>query len=690
VFYENFWVANAGFLSTFDFKLLQGDRRTALSAPHSVIITEETAKKYFGSIDVIGKTIKADRDTVPFKITGVLKNFPVNSHLSFNLCFSESSMTSTGFREFVSTDWNSNAFSTYLLLADKSDIKVIERKINQIVIANQKRDITDKRTFRLQALKDIHFYSNGIEANIGRSGNITYVYVFSIVAFFVLIIACINYMNLTTARFANRAKEIAVRKVAGASRKNLASQFLSEAFVVTVMALIFALIIVKLLMPAFNSFTEKKLDLGLQTDYRIWLGICVILLTTSLFSGIYPALYQSHLKPISLFKSKINIGKGNLSLRRALVVLQFALSIIMIIATIVVYLQMEYVSKKDLGFNKTQLLVVDINSGHVRRSADVIKTEFAKISQVTDVSVSSRVPGEWKEIPEIKVKSEKLMSNEGNDMYFIGADANFLKTYQITLIKGRNFSPGSPGDSSCVLINETAAKQLGIIEPSEQIIEIPQEQPFIARVIGIVRDFNFQSLREPIAPMVIGFQKNPVHNIDYFTAKVATDNVDETIKQMEAIIHSIDQNHLFEYHFLDKQWNLFYREDKIRETIFLIIAMLTILIACLGLFGLATYSAEQRIKEIGIRKVLGATVSSIVTMLSKDFIKLVLVAAVIAFPISWWVMNNWLQDFAYHVNINWWVFVIAGSLAVIIALVTISFQAIKAAISNPIKSLRTE
>ena len=689
VFYEDFLIANAGFLSTFNFKLLQGDRNTALTEPHSVIITEETAKKLFGTADVIGKSIKADRDSVPFKVTGILKNFPVNSHLEFNLCFSESSLTNPGFQQFVSTDWNSNAFTTYLTLDEKANRISVESKINRIVAANQKKDILHKRHFILQPLTDIHFYSAGIDENTGKKGNITYIYVFTIVAFFVLLIACINYMNLTTARFANRAKEIAVRKVAGASRKSLTTQFLAEAFLMTFIAFILGVILVRLLLPSFNSFTEKQLTIGLNTDYRIWVGTIVIILFVGLLSGIYPALFQSNLKPLSLLKSRIQ-GKGNLSLRRSLVVFQFSLSIIMIVATIVVYLQMQYVNKKDMGFNKDQLVIIDINSGIVRRSAETIKTGFGKISQVKKVAVSSRVPGEWKDIPKIKVRHEKTIGNEGHEMYFIAADDQFLETYQITLVKGRNFLTGSLSDSSSVIINEMAAKELGILEPSEQMIEIPGEEPFDARIIGIVRDFNFQSLREPVAPMVVGFKKNPVQSIDYFTVRLATDNASATLSQMETIIQGIDQNHLFEYHFLDKQWNLFYREDKIRQTIFLIVSMLTIFIACLGLFGLATYAAEQRIKEIGIRKVLGASVAGIVTLLSKDFLRLVLIAALVAFPVAWWVMNNWLQDFAYHINISWWIFVIAGSLAVLIALITISFQAIKAAIRNPVKSLRTE
>jgi len=690
VFYESFQIGNPDFLTTFDFPLLQGDRNTALTAPHSVIVTVETAKKFFGTTDVLGKTIKVDRDSVPFKITAVLKNFPVNSHLSFNLLFSESSITNNDFKKFITADWESDAFTTYLALSDKTDIHKLEIKINRLVTANRKADTKGKYNFILQPLAKIHFYSADIEGDYIRKSNIIYIYVFSIIGLFVLLIACINYMNLTTAGFSNRSKEIAMRKVAGASRTNLVAQFLSEAFLITTIALLFALLIVKTLLPSFNAFTEKELTLGIHTDYRILLSIVLVIIIVGLLSGIYPALFQSRFKPLLLLKNKANIGKGNLSMRRSLVVFQFALSITMIIATMIVYMQMKYINTKDMGFNKSQLLVVDINSGKVRRGAETIKTEFAKLSQVKDVSVSSRVPGEWKDLPKVKVKNEKIRILEGTDMYFLGIDDHFLKTYQISLIKGRNFANGGLADSSSVIINETAAKELGITEPSEQMIEIPLDKIFRARVIGIVKDFNFQSLHESLAPMLLGFQKNPVQYIDYFTMRVTTNNMAETLKQIDAILHSVDQSHLFEYHFLDKQWELFYREDHIRETIFFIVAGLTIMIACLGLFGLATYAAEQRIKEIGIRKVLGASISGIVAMLSKDFLKLVLLAGCIAFPIAWWAMNTWLQDFAYHIKIQWWVFVLAGFIAVAISLITISFQAIKAAMANPVKSLRSE
>ncbi len=698
VFYETYFIGDETFLKVFDFPMLAGDRNSALSQPFSVAITDETAIKIFGHKNVIGKTINTDRDTIPYKITAVVE-VPNNSHLKFNLLFSEASLySSQRFMDFLSNDWSSNTFVTYLFLPNQQPYQTAT-KIGQLALANRKDDKPVKSSFYLQPLKDIHFHSQGMEGDFGSQGNLMHMYVFGIVALFVLLIACINYMNLTTARYSGRSKEIAIRKVAGAEQKNLISQFLSESLLVTLISLILALITVNLVLPAFNAFTEKNLSLGMNTDYRIWIGIVIISIIAGLVSGIYPAFFQARLKPYLLLKNKITTSKGQLSIRKGLVVFQFSLSIIMIVATVVVYQQLRYVDTKDMGFNKEQLLVVDINSGYVRRSAETIKSEYSKLAGVQSVSVTSRVPGEWKVMPKVKVRGSNNAGQEGEDMYYIGVDNKFFETFQIKLVAGRNFT-ASVADSTAIVLNETAAKILGITSPSEQLIEIPSVQfsgnasvlsePFKARVIGIVKDFNFQSLRERISPMVIAWQRNPIHNIDYFVARINTGNVPHLLSQMESVLTKIDAAHLFEFNFLDKQWEIFYREDQKRQVIFMGVALMTILIACLGLFGLATYAAAQRIKEIGIRKVLGASVSSIVSMLSKDFLKLVVVASVIAFPISWWAMNNWLEDFAYRVTIEWWVFALAGFIALLIAWVTVGFQAIKAAWRNPVKSLRTE
>ena len=697
-FYEMFNLANQDFLTVFDFKLLEGNRATALTAPRSVIMTEEAAKRIYGVSSVLGKTLRIDRDSLPYTITGVLENFPANSHISFNLIFSESSITGSGYQNFIASDWTSNQYPTYLALDKNADVKKATQKLEQLVNSNRKEN-DQKTSFALQPLRAIHFHSAEIEGTpMERKGNLSYIYVFSVVALFVLLIACINYMNLTTARFAGRGKEIAVRKVTGAMRGNLIKQFLSEALFMAIIALILALGITKLLLPSFNSFSEKQLDLGLTTDPRIWIGVIITVVVVGLFAGAYPALFQSRLKPLMLLKNKIQQSKGQLSLRKGLVVFQFFLSIIMVVATIVVFLQMKYVNTTDMGFNKEQLVVVDINSGAVRRGAETIKTEYSKIPSVSSVSVTSRVPGEWKVIPKVKAKSQGT-GDVPADMYFMAVDDQFLKTFEVDLHNGRNFTT-NPADSSAVIINETAANMFGIKVPSEQLIEIPSldfsgnvsqlNEPFRARVVGIVKDFNFRSLREKVAPLILAYPNNPVHNIDYFTIRMNTANVEQTIEQMENVLHKVDANHLFEYNFLDKQWENFYRDDQKRQIIFLVIAALTILIACLGLFGLATYAAEQRIREIGIRKVLGASVSGIVTMLSRDFVKLVLIASVLAIPVAWWMMNSWLNDFAYRTKIYWWVFVIAGVLALLVALLTVGLKALKAAIANPVKSLRTE
>ena len=698
--YESYQIGNSAFFSVFGFPFLEGDAATSLNDPFTVVMRDEMAIKLFGRKDVVGRTIDIDGDSIPYKITAVI-HIPNNSHLQFNLMFSESTLLAQEqFRNGVNNDWASNDFVTYLQLKNGTNINEFEKKLGALIISKRDQQ-QSKSVFHLQPLTKIHFYSAGLGGNPdAREGNIMHMYVFGIVALFVLLIACINYMNLTTARFAGRSKEIAVRKVAGANRQILVKQFLSEAFLVTIIAFILSLLVVKLALPAFNAFADKKLNLDQATDYRIWIGLIGTVIIAGLLSGMYPAFFQSSLKPYLLLKNKISLGKGNLSLRRVLVVAQFSLSIIMIIATFIVYLQLKYIDTKDMGFKKDQLLVVDINSGLVRRAAETIKSEYGKIAGVKSVCVTSRVPGEWKTIPKVKVKTQKGTSAEGDDLFFMAADDQFFKTFEVELLSGRNFSAGSPGDSSAVILNEAAAKLLGILTPTEQPLEIPSmsfsgneqplRRPFHARVIGIVKDFNFQSLREKIAPMVLAYQRNSVHQIDYFTSRVETSNIASVLKQMEDVLRRIDSEHLLEYNFLDAQWEAFYREDEKRQIIFLGVALMTILIACLGLFGLATYAAEQRIKEIGIRKVLGASIGNIVTLLSKDFLKLVLIAALIAFPVSWWAMNNWLSEFAYRINIHWWVFLIAGGLAVIIALATVSFQAIKAAIVNPVKSLRSE
>ncbi|QDK80266.1 FtsX-like permease family protein [Spirosoma sp. KCTC 42546] len=705
-FQETITFGTASLLELFDFEVIDGNGKSGLTEPNSIIIVEELAQRLFNSTQVVGKTVDFELGK-PLKITAVLKNHPRNSSFSFNAVISEATISrDPDFGDSMS-DWASQNFMTFFLLKEKADPEVAASKLTDLLNANVKWDAGTSANFTLQPLAAMHLFSEHI-IDRARNSNVEamsqgvflYVKIFAIVALFVLLIACINYMNLATARASNRSKEIGVRKANGAFQSHLIYQFLTESLVVTSLSFLLAVVLINVLLPFFNEFTGKELSLGIHSDYRIWLYALIALVVTGLLSGSYPAFLLSRFSPLLLLTKMKRQSKGDLSFRQGLVVFQFTISVVMMIATIVLFQQVQFANNKDLGFTKELLLVVDINSGKIRSGAETIKTEFSRIPTVKSVSVTSRVPGEWKIIPTVKIRPEGNTS-EHKTAYWIGADENFIRTFAIKLINGRNFQGMS--DSTAVLLNETAAKQLGIREAASQRVEIPARamegsyrplneanQPFNARVIGIVKDFHFQSLREKIAPMVLGFQRNPVHNIDYFTARIDGKDMPATLAQMNTILTKIDPTHLLEYHFLDEQLARFYLDDQRRETMLIWVALATIFIACLGLFGLATYAAEQRIKEIGVRKVLGASVLSLSALLSKDFLKLVLIANGIAFPLAWWATHQWLNEFAYHIQVDWWVFVVAGVLSVTIALATISYQAIKAALVNPVKSLRSE
>ncbi len=703
-FQETITVANHSLLEIFDFPFISGDARTALKEPNCIIISEELAMRLFGRTDVVGKTLKYNFMESPLKLTGVFKNHPGNSSFDFNNVISEAS---TNFWDV--NDWSSNNFSVYALLKPNSKPTVVSEKLKKLVLDNFKPDIGTTLSYNLQPLKDLHLKSDNIidggkNSNVEAIavGNPLYIKIFSFVAFFILLIAAINYMNLTTARASGRLKEIGVRKTVGALKSHLIKQFLLESLLVTLISFVLAVACVNLLLPALNSFVNKELSLGVSTDYRIWLTAIVLVIVLGFLSGSYPALMLSRFKPVLLLRGLKAPSKSDLSLRKGLVVFQFTISIVMIIATIVLFLQVRFLNNTHLGFNKDQLVVIDVNVVKARSEFQTIKTEMSKIAAVKNVSVTSRVPGEWKSYRTIKIKNTGT-TEELKVAYMFGADKDFIKTYEIQLINGRNFD--SPNDSSGVILNETAARLLNISEASEQTVEIPSfspsgdgnfqsfdssNTPFKPRVLGIVKDFHFQSLRDKIQPLVLAYNKNPIQPIDYYTARIEGSDIKGTLDKLKAVMVNIDKKEPFEYHFLDERMARFYIEDQRRQTLLIWVAIATIFIACLGLFGLATYSAQQRVKEIGVRKVLGATLLNITLLLSKDFLKLVLVANVIAFPIALWGINRWLQEYAYHIDLAWWVFALAAALAIIIALLTVSYQAIKSAFANPVKSLRTE
>jgi putative ABC transport system permease protein len=705
-FQETVTVADEHLLTIFDFPLIAGDRATALKEPNAAIINEDLARKLFNKTDVIGKTIEFSFMDQPLKITAVLKNHPRNSSFDFSSVISDATFQSdSGYRNMLANDWLSNNFSVYALLKPGANPKEIAGNMANLVRDNFTVPVGTSFSYTLQPLKDVHLRSEGIVDGARNSnveaiakGSSFYIKLFSFIALFVLLIAGINYMNLTTARASSRLKEIGVRKTIGALKSNLVKQFLFESLLVTLISFLLSVAVVNLLLPGFNQFTNKELSLGLSSDYRIWIFAIGFAVIIGLISGSYPALMLSRFKPVSLLRNlKIN-NKGDLTLRKGLVIFQFTISIILIIGTIVLFKQVHYLNNTHLGFNKDLMVVIDVNTNRARANFEAVKAGIAAIPAVKSVSVTSRVPGEWKTYRTIKVRSAGA-TDEPRVAYMFGADKDFIKTFEVQLVKGRNFN--NPGDSTSVIVNETAAKMLGITEASGQIVEIPafsrggaftpinnEGIPFTPKVIGIVKDFHFQSLRDKIEPLVLAYHNNPLHVIDYYSARISPIDIKTTLSKLKQVMVNNDKDDPFEYHFLDEQLARFYVEDGRRQTMLIWAAFATIFIACLGLFGLATYSAEQRVKEIGVRKVLGAGVFNLASLLSKDFLKLVLIAIVVAFPIGWWAVNKWLQEYAYHINVEWWVFATAGLLAISIALATVAYQAIRAALANPVKALK--
>lgn len=709
-FQETVNVADEHFLKIFDFPLLIGDARTALKEPNSIIINEDLAMRLFGRIDVVGKNLQFSHMPNTVRITGILKNHPANSSFTFNSMMSESSMYNIDwFKETMANDWASGDFQVYTLLRDNSDAGSVADKLTKMVLTNFKPEEGTTLAYTLQPLKDMHLRSMDI-VDGARNGNVEaisqgnplYISIFSFTAVFVLLISGINYTNLTTARASGRTKEIGVRKAIGALRTNLVWQFLFESMLTTFIAFVIAILLVNLVLPLFNTFTNKQLTLGIYSDYRFWVIVIAFVVGIGLLSGSYAALLLSGLKPVALLKGMKIQSHGDLSVRKGLVVFQFTISIVMIIATTVLFLQVRYLNNTDLGFNKDLMAVIDVNTGAARRNFESITEEMRKVSAVKSVSVTSRVPGEWKTFRTIKIRNDGS-TIEPMVSYMIGADKEFIKTYEIPLLQGRNFE--TRNDSMTVIINETAARMLNITEASNQVVEIPafsrgstyspftindQNVSFKPRVIGIVKDFHFQSLHDKIQPLVLCYNQNPIHVIDYYSVRLAPSDIQNTLDQLKAIMVKNDPDEPFEYHFLDDQLALFYVEDERRQSLLGWTASATIFIACLGLFGLATYSIEQRVKEIGIRKVLGASAVSVVGLLSRDFMKLVLIANIIAIPIAFWATKQWLQEYAYHIEVGWWVFVGAGVSALAIAFFTISYQALRSAVANPVSSLRSE
>jgi putative ABC transport system permease protein len=667
------------FFEMFTFPLLQGDPASALSNPNSLVITEEMATKYFGSENPLGKTLNINNEH-DFTVTGIMKNIPHNSHLKFDFLVPFIRIEDFEKEWAVLDNWTLNGFATYVLLQKNTSLQELNHKIKDFIL---KHVAESKDLLYLQPLKDIHLYSSHIQFGIEGQGNIKYVYIFSVVAFFVLIIACINFMNLATARSSNRAKEVGLRKVVGARRPQLIGQFFCESVLMALLSLILAVILVELFLPAFRNLSGKPLDLGFSNNINILLTIVVMTLITGFLSGTYPALFLSSLRPVKVLKGRLKTEERGYLFRKILVVSQFSLSILLIICTILVSNQVDYMRNRKLGLDKEQVVYLPIRSEQVDKY-DPLKIELLKNTGIRNVAASSNIPTYGVILTTDNFTWEGKDPEDIKVLHVTSTGYDFIETLNMEMIQGRSFSEEYRSDENAVVINETAQKMIGMEDPvGKLLMQRDTELP----IIGVVKDYHFRSLHSEIEPLLL---VNAPSLYRYILIKLDSGDIPSTLANIESTWKTFFPDSPFEYHFLDEAYDKLYRTEQRMGTLFNYFTGLAVLISCLGLFGLASFMAEKRTKEIGIRKVLGAPVSGVVILLNKEFIKWVLIANIVAWPVAYYAMSKWLQGFAYRTNIGVWSFALAALIALAIAVVTVSYKSIKAATANPVESLRYE
>lgn len=683
--------ADSSFFEIFSCDFVKGNNTTALYEPNTMVINEDLERKYFGNNNAIGETIELDG--TPIKITGVIKKMPKTSHFHANMIVSVKTLLA--FYPPWVNDIHSGGTShyTYLLLEKDYDAKKMEAKLPTFIDKHVGQNASKRISLYLRPLLEIHLHSQTRE-EIEANGDITYVYLFGIVALVILLIACINYINLTTARAIDRAKEIGLRKVTGASKIQLVSQFLGESILISLLAMIFAYVIAFVLMPKFNALSNKELSLTISNSYFILLYLIGFALLVGLLAGIYPSFFITSVKLTQVLKGNLTRSKSSsLVLRKSLVVVQFSISIILIISMLLIYSQLQFIRNKKLGIDPEQLLSINLST-KINDQYKTFKTELLKNSNIISLSSANNnlTSGgtNWRQYTcnneEIKDLSIATMD----------VDVDFFKTLNAQIISGRGFSANHPEDASdSYVINETAAKFLNMSDPVNKplagsLFNGTDWALKKGKVIGVVKDFHFASLKQEIKPVVFNIQSEKTDRPALMFIRINNKDIPASIKYLENTWKKFETEFPIMYTFMDEDLkNLYIAEENFLQ-IFITFGILAIFIACLGILGLSSYTAIQRTKEIGIRKVLGASVQSIVVLLSADFIKLILLAIIIACPIGWYFMNKWLQDFAYKISISYWIFIIAGMISLLIALITISTQAIKAAITNPTKSLRSE
>lgn len=685
---ETIAYADSSLFDVFTLPLLSGNPHRILEDPYSIVLSETAAKKYFGSENPLGKTLLIE-GKFPAAITGLMKDMPYNSHFRVDILVSMSTLLKE-WNQNMATNWTRFGFYTYFLIPGKNDVTALNARLTSF-FGEHIQNTATKYELKLEPLRSVYLYGKARGSRTGSSvsGNINNVYIFSVVALFILLIAAINFINLSTAFSLKRAKETGVRKVLGASRKQLIFQFLTDSVLLSVIAYLMAFVLCILLLPLFNSISGKVVSTGLFEDPLYLLILFAVALLTGCLSGFYPALFLSDFKPINNLKSNFIPGASGVSLRKVLVVAQFSISIIIIVATIVVYKQLDYMRNKDLGFKKDHMLTIDFHfDDRILEHTELVKKQLQEIPGVTFASIGSAVPGRANRKLSLDVENKNGdMVKADWDLYAI--DKDFLKQYDIQLIAGRGFSSEIATDTTnSLIINEAATRALGYVKPSDALGKRFAQKGSSGNIIGVVKDFHFHSYAEEIQPLAI---KMSPWFFTFITLSISTDNVNKTIGELQHKWKSIAPGLPLVYSFSDETYDAQYKDETRFGKLFICLSVLAIFVSCLGLYGLSSFNIVQRTKEIGIRKILGASTFQVAKNISGEFFKLVFIALLISSPLAWILMYRWLENnYAYRIFLSGWEFILAGIIAITIAVLTIFYHTIKAATSKPVESLRYE
>jgi putative ABC transport system permease protein len=678
---ENVAFTDPAVFDIFSFKLVKGDGENALKQPNTMMLTEKTAQKYFGKEEALGKIIKFNNK--PYTVTGIVKDLPANSHFRFSSLASLSTLEQSPWM----LNWGITSLWTYALLKPHADVASLEKKLPAFIEKYHGEGYSRRISYHLQPLTDIHLYSQ-MAAEIEPNGSMLFIRIFSAIALFILLLACINYVNLSTARATERMKEVGMRKIVGARRFQVILQFLAESLLTSLLSFGVALLVFMLSLPIFNQLIGKAFTWHSLDKQMILLSLLIFVMA-GLLSGMYPAWYLSAFRPIKAMKGNINSIQAGIDFRKILVVIQFTMSVILLVATFVSYQQLKYIQTSQLGFNKEHIINIKVHDTHWRGKTELLKRELSNVPGVAKVAASLNFMGEELDGSDVRLAGAPEEENKLLAVTFV--DHDFIETMQMQIAAGRSFSNQLASDTSAAfIINEAAAKAFGWASAEEAI---GKELEFLGGgrmkepVIGVVKDFHFASFHESVQPLLLMCWPSRLSSL---SIKLRPDNPSGTLAQLEKKWQSLSPNFPLEYQFADEVIDKLYQSDQRAGKLFAVFAALAIGIACLGLFGMAVFTARKRTKEIGVRKVLGASASQIILLLCKDFISLILISVLIASPIAWYGMHHWLNNFAYHIELNIIPFFIAGVMAGTIALLTISHQAIKAALANPVKSLRHE